>query len=317
MPFLTRLIACVLLVSSCSLRLQAQAPAHSGVEKYLRQAKPICTLPLTFPGPMGGLTFVELPTQIIDEVGDTTYAPYKYLVDLSSSGEGTFLPPDTMRLYSDYLPFVFKVGTERFIHSQLAPSVSRVDLLNLDTNFNGVLGYAFFKKFVTVFDFEKNTMTLYPMFAAVNFSSKDTNVLSLEYKDDAILTYCDCPYPSVWLEGDAPPFSPGRLHLGFANPLSEIYMPSLDKKTLAMVERETETDSLTGKRKLPGFELTTFRLGKHDIASRSPRRAVRELPAVYKDLNIPVLGSIGTDVLRTFSALIFDPSRMKITFVKR
>jgi hypothetical protein len=43
---------------------------------------------------------------------------------------------------------------------------------------------------------------------------------------------------------------------------------------------------------------------------------VDPMPPIYRDFIIPVMGSLGTDVLRTFSGIIIDPSRGKLIFVK-
>jgi hypothetical protein len=40
------------------------------------------------------------------------------------------------------------------------------------------------------------------------------------------------------------------------------------------------------------------------------------MPPIYHDFNVPVLGALGTDVLRTFRGIIIDPSRNRLIFVK-
>lgn len=311
MPLVTRLGLVLLLCISA-----VSASAQHRVDRYMRHARALGTVPMKFPGPLTGATTVQLGVERVSRLGDTSYKPRTFLVDFTSSGEGTFFPPDTMRQISDMHDFVLKVAESRLLHVKLAPSHSKSEYLEIDSNLMGVLGYAFFRKFVTVFDFERGQMTLYPLYANVDISPRDTNAVITEYKDDAILTYCKCPFPSVWLDVQAPPLKPGRVHFAFATPVSEVYMSSLDARLQKRVEQETLLDSVTGKKRYPGFNLGTFEIAGKNIAAQLGRRGVRELPAMYKDLNISVMGSLGTDVLRSFSAMIFDPSRGKVIFVK-
>lgn len=286
------------------------------IDNYVKLAKPLGSIDLTFPGPGGGYAFANLDVQRVSEFGDTTYVKKPYLIDFTVSSDGTFIPADSSRSTEQYVEHVIRLGKERFARATMSPSESKVEFRELDTNFAGVLGYFFFRKYISVFDFKRNKLTLYPHFASINIRESDTNVIQIDYKDDAIITYCKCPFPSAWLETKAPPLKEGRVFFGFGTPVSEVYMPSLDVKTKGLFEKETELDPLTGKKKTPGFSLAQFRVGDRNIAKQSPRRIVKDLPPLFKDLNISVMGSIGTDVMRSFSAMIFDPSRANVTLVK-
>lgn len=299
------------------LLVSTQIAAQERVDRYMRHAHPLGSIDLSFPGPGGGYTFANLELQKINEDGDTNYKKYPFLVDFTSSSDGTFIPPDSMRsVIKDHLEHVIRLSDVRFVRANLSPSHTKAEFKELDTNFAGVLGYYFFRKFVTVFDFKRNKLTLYPLYANVDIGERDTNAVQVEYKDDAIISYCKCPSPGVWLEAEAPPIKNGRVFFGFGTPVSEVYKPSLDKATLDLFEKNIEEDSLTGKKSIPGFSLATFKIGKSNIANRNPKRIVKDLPALFKDLNISVMGSMGTDVLRRFSAMIFDPSRGKVILVK-
>jgi hypothetical protein len=306
-----RILLVLLLTSIASLAL-----AQERIDHYTKLASPLGSIDITFPGPGGGYAFANLDVQYVDGYGDTTYRKLPYLIDFTVSSDGTFIPPDTMRSTDQYKEHVIRLSDQRFVRATLSRSESKIEFRELDTNFAGVLGYFFFKRYVTVFDFKRSKMTLYPLYASINIRESDTNTIQMEYKDDAFINYCHCPFPSVWLEGEAPPLKKGRVFFGFGTPFSEVYMNALDEKTRRIFEKETETDSVTGKKITPGFSLATFRIGNRNIAPQSPRRLVKDLPPLFKDLSVQVMGSIGTDVLRTFSAMIFDPSRNKVTLVR-
>ncbi len=295
---------------------ETPAPEEYRIDRYTKLAKPLGSIDLTFPGPGGGYAFATLNVQYVDGYDDTTYRKLKFLIDFTVSSDGTFIPPDTMRSTDQYKEHVIRLSDERFVRATLSKSESKSEYRELDKDFAGVLGYFFFKRYISVFDFKRNKLTLYQHYASINVRASDTNAIQVPYKDDAFITYCNCPFPSVWLESEAPPLKKGRVYFGFGSPYSEVYTTSLDEQTRKIVEKETEVDSLTGRKKLPGFSLATFRIGNRNIAKQNPRRLVRELPPLFKDLNVPVMGSMGTDVLRTFSAMIFDPSREQVTLVK-
>jgi len=312
-------MAALMLLSSFAATIQAQTASR--IEHYMHLAHPVGSVAMSFPGPEGGFTFLHLPTKEITEWGDTVVRPRVYLLDLNLSHEGSYLAPDTMTSTSDYTPFEFVLPGNRIIHAKLAPGHSREELLGLDTNFNGVIGWGLIKQFITVYDFKKNTLIFYPLYASVNIADNDSNTIQMPILDDAKITYCHCPVSTVWLDVQAPPLQPGHVQLAFQQPQSQVFLSSLDSNTYRIIDRQHLRDSLSGLKRPIGLNLAQFTitdLSGHPInlASRGSHRTVVELPAIYHDLTVPVLGNLGTDVLRTFSGIIIDPSRNKLIFVK-
>jgi hypothetical protein len=301
--------------------LLAPSASESRLEHYLHLAHPIGTVKLDFPGPDGGFTFLHLPTQELTEAGDTVVNNRSYLLDLNVSHDGLYLAPDTMVHLSDFTPFEFMLAGHHIIHAKLAPGHTHEEMLALDSNFNGVIGWGLIKQFVTVIDFRTNQLTFYPLYSSVMVADNDTNTIQLPIIDDAKITYCHCPVSTVWLEVEAPPLLPGHVNLAFQQPLSQIFLPSLDTNTRQIVERQHRADSLAGNKRAIGLSIEQFilhDLGGHtiNIANRGRHRVVTDPPPIYHDLTVPVLGTLGTDVLRTFKGIIIDPSRNKLILVK-
>lgn len=293
----------------------------SRLDHYMKLAHPIGTATLAFPGADGGYTFVHLQTKEVTETGDTVINPRTYLLDLNISHEGLYIAPDTMLDFSQYTPFQFILPDNHIIHAKLAPSHTHQDYLAIDTNFNGTLGWGLIKQFITVFDFKRNQLTFYPLYSSMIISDDDTNVIQLSIIDDAKITYCHCQVSTVWLDVEAPPLVRGHVNLAFQQPLSQVFLPTLDSNTLRIVERQHKADSAAGNTRAIGLSLAQFivhDLNGHaiNIADHGAHRVVTDPPAIYHDLTVPVMGTLGTDVLRTFSGIIIDPSRNKLIFVK-
>jgi hypothetical protein len=292
----------------------------SKLDRYMMFAHPIGAAKLSFPGSNGGYTLIHLPTKEITEIGDTVIKDHAYLLDLNLSHDGLYLAPDTMLKVTDFTPFEFAITKDHIIHAKLAPSHSHEELRNLDSTFNGTLGYGLLRQFVTVFDFKKNTLTFYPLYANVDIGQHDTNATQLPLIDDAKITYCGCPFPTIWMDVQAPPLKPGHVNLAFDQPLSQVFTPAIDAQTQKLIDKQTaaihKVTNGTKEKQNVGFNLGQFIVGGENIASRSPHRAIAELPAQYHDLNVAVLGTLGMDVLRTFSGIIIDPSRSKVILVK-
>lgn len=300
---------------------RAWGQPESRLDHYMSLAHPIGTASLAFPGPDGGYTFVHLPTKELMEWGDTEVNPRTYLLDLNISHEGLYIAPDTMLDFSQYTQFQFVLPGNHIIHAKLAPSHTHQDYLAMDTNFNGTLGWGLIKQFITVFDFKRNLLTFYPLYSSVIVADDDTNVIQLPIIDDARITYCHCPVSTVWLDVQAPPLIPGHVNLAFQQPRSEVYLTALDSNTRQIVNRQIIKDSLAHDVRPIGLNLGQFivhDLAGHaiNLASHGPHRAIVPLLDIYHDLTVPVLGALGTDVLRTFSGIIIDPSRNKLIFVK-
>ena len=279
-------------------------------------AHPIGTAKLDFKGPYKGYTFVHFLVRDISELGDTTWRDRVFLIDMNLSHDGTYLAPDTMKSFSDFVPFDFPLASGHLIRAKLAPTHSREELRVVDTSLAGSIGYGLLKTYITVFDFRKNELTFYPLYSNVNVGESDPRVIHLPMLDDAVLTYCHCPYPSVWIETKAPPLRPGRVQLAFQQPISQVFTSAIDPETQHELSKEVVTDPATGQKSKVGLNVAAFVIGGQNIAKRSPHRAVDELPPAFHDLSINIMGTLGTDVLRTFSGLIMDPSRNSIILVK-
>jgi len=322
------IIVWAVLPSIAEAQTDSSKTVESRLDHYMKFAHPIGSAKMEFPGPknpqrpnVGGYTFIHMPTQEVTEAGDTVVKDRTYLLDLSLVHAGLYLAPDTMKSVKDYTPFQFIFGKDRIIHTELAPSHSRENLLALDSNFNGCLGCALIKQFVTTYDFRRNVMTFYPLYANVAIADNDSDALQLPILDDALISYCNCPVHTMWVDVQAPPLSPGHVNLAFHEPQSQIFMTSLDSATRDRIDRQILEDSINGKKRPLGLTLSKFVVGKDighpvNIAGRGPRRLVEPIPDIFKDLNVPVLGTLGTDVLRTFSGIIIDPSRNKLIFIR-
>ncbi len=295
----------------------------------MKLAHPIGRVKLTFPGPDSGFTFLHLPTQEVMPWGATVVQSRAYLLDLNVSHDGLYLDlaTDTLVSFSTLTPFQFIFPSidgdahNRIIHAKLAAGHVHSDMRALDSSFNGTIGWGLIKQFVTVFDFRRNQLTFYPLYSSILLSDSDTNVIQLPIIDDARITYCHCPVPTVWLDVTAPPLPEGHVNLAFQRPLSQIFLTALDSNTRRIVAREHAADSISGTKRAIGLNVGQFIL--HDlfghsinIADRAPHRVVTLPPPMYHDLTVPVMGTLGTDVLRTFRGIIIDPSRNKLIFVK-
>ena len=147
-------------------------------------------------------------------------------------------------------------------------------------------------------------------------------MIELPLLDDEGITYCHCKAPAVWLDVEAPPLPDGHVNLAFHDPQSEIFKPSLDSDTRKRTDKTHLEDSLAGGHHPVGLVLAQFMI--HDLSGKSinlaphgSHRLIDPMPKIYHDFIYPVMGSLGTDVLRTFSGIIIDPSRGKLLiFVK-
>jgi hypothetical protein len=335
LPFYLTYIVALLVVSLCAASpAVAQSSSDSGrkeesrLDHYMKFAHPIASTGMDFPGSkkqgkldVGGFTFIHMPTQEVPFAGDTIITDHTYLLDLSLQHAGLFLAADTLKSVSDYTPFQFIFGKGKIIHTELAAGHSREQMRGLDSRFNGCLGWGLINQFVTTYDFKRNEMTFYPLYANVSISDNDSDALQLPILDDAKVTYCSCAYHTVWLDVQAPPLPPGHVNLAFQEPQSQVFITALDSATRERIDKQILKDSLDGNKRPLGLTLSKFVVGKEaghpvNLATRGPKRVIDPLPAIFKDLSVPILGTLGTDVLRTFSAIIIDPSRNKVIFIR-
>lgn len=313
---------CVVIMTSQTHVAYAQADTiHSSMDYYLRFAHKLGTAKLDFPGPGGGFTFIHLPTKEDNGLGDTIVNDHTYLLDLNVSTDGLYLAPDTMLSFSHQTAFEFELPGGHIIHAQLTPGHSHEALLKIDTTFNGTIGYGLIKEYITAFDFKRNQLTFYSLLANDSIADDDTNVIQLPIIDDEMISYCHCKQPTIWLDVHAPPLPDGHVNLAFQDPKSEIYRPSLDSGTRMLTDKKHLADSLAGGKHPVGIVLDQFIT--HDLSGRAvnlishgSHRWVDPRPDIYHDFIYPVMGSLGTDVLRTFRGIIIDPSRGKLIFVK-
>ena len=294
---------------------------HSPIDYYFRNAHPIGTAKLDFPGPGGGYTLIHLPSKEDNGLGDTSLNDHTYLLDLNISHDGLFLAPDTALSFSQKTAFEFDLPDGHVIHADLTPGHTNEWLFVMDSTFHGTIGWGLIQKYITAFDFKRNRLTFYSLYADDSIADGDTNVMQLPLLDDEGITYCHCKNPSVWLDVKAPPLPEGHVNLAFHTPHSEIFKPSLDSATRIVIDRDHLQDSLAGIKRPIGLNLAGFYvrdLFGHvvNLAPRDSHRLVDPMPPIYHDFLIPVMGSLGTDVLRTFSGIIIDPSRGKLIFVK-
>jgi hypothetical protein len=308
---------CFILLFAASLSTVASAQGReSRIEHYTKHAHLVATFPLTFPGPEGGYTMAHIPVSEVTPYGDTVVIVHAFILDVGTANEGNYIPKDSNVVSTGYTSWNLMIGQGHLLHVALAPMNAHKEYRNLDSTYFGTLGYAFFKQFMTAIDYKKNTISLYTLYSSVNINDRDTQAIQMPYFDDAFLTYCHCPYPTIWLDAAAPPLKEGRVHLGLASARSSIYEPALDAQTKKQLSKAMKKDTLTGKVPPVGLSLASFKMMGYNIAPRSPHRWVEEQPAIFKDLSIFILGELGNDVLRTFSGIIIDPARTKFVLIK-
>lgn len=297
------------------LPVAVRAQSTSAIDRYITSS-PVARIPLSFPGPFGGYMFAHFPVEQIGELGDTTVKTKAFLVDMNISHDGIFLSPDTLKTTADAVPFVFSLSRSRAIHARLAPTHVHENFRGYDSSYSGSIGYGLLQKYVTAFDFKTNELRFYPLFTEIGVPEKDGRVLALPLIDDALLTYCHCPYPTIWMDVVAPPLKPGRVQLATQEPISQIFEDALDTSTRRALATESTPNEITGQKPKVGLNVSTFKVGGRNIAKFSAHRAVDPMPDAFKDLTVTVLGTLGTDVLRTFSGLVIDPSRQAIYLIR-
>ncbi len=203
---------------------------HSPVDYYFRNAHPIGTAKLDFPGPAGGYTLIHLPSKEDNGLGDTSLNDHTYLLDLNISTDGLFLAPDTALSFFQKTPFVFYLPDGHVIHADLTPGHSNEKLFALDSTFLGTIGWGLIQKYITAFDFKNNRLTFYSLYANDSIADDDTNVIQLPLIDDEGITYCHCNTPTVWLDVHAPPLPDGHVNsripgstIGNLSPFARFY----------------------------------------------------------------------------------------------
>jgi hypothetical protein len=94
-----------------------------------------------------------------------------------------------------------------------------------------------------------------------------------------------------------------------------IYTQALNTKTQKILNAQWLRDSIAGQKK-SGIELAKFIIGGVNIAKQNPHRFITDLPPIFRNLNIFIIGTVGVDILRRFPAVIIDPTRSRVILVK-
>src|SRR5207244_982693 len=113
---------------------------------FMKFAHPLGTGKLSFPG---GKTLVEFPVETYTDEADTTVKLRKFLVDLSVSTEGHYIPAEAVKLTAQPESFNLRLSKDRLVHMTLVPSSTHEDMHVYDSAIMGVLGYGLFKQFTT------------------------------------------------------------------------------------------------------------------------------------------------------------------------
>jgi hypothetical protein len=294
-----------------TVMLHAQTPST-----YLKKGTVIARFPMHF---TNGYMFITVPVIDTDVYGKALTLERSFILDPAASSDGSFMPDDSLVNVTGTRKFYFPVSKQRTLTADLVPTLAKGIYKRSDTSFYGVLGYAFIRRYITIINFFERTVTLY----SINEGEPewdirlDTAAINVPYFDDAILSHCNCPFPTIWFDVKAPPLKEGRVHFSLAERQSVVYKQALEPKTQKYIDNEMRTDSLAGKKEnLGGITVATFELGGINIADRSPRRAIADLPPRFRNLNIFITGTVAVDVLRHFQALIIDPTRTRVMLVK-
>src|ERR1044071_396776 len=115
------------LVALLLLAASTIAHAQNTVTRYFPKSEVIGTIPITFPGPAGGNTFLHMPIREVKEWGDTVVESRAFLLDLNISNDGIYLSPDTVLNVKGNTPFEFVFSDKRVVHAQLTPTHAHED----------------------------------------------------------------------------------------------------------------------------------------------------------------------------------------------
>jgi len=287
----------------------------SAQDAFVAKGELIATLPIQL---KAGYLFVSIPMRDTNDRGEKVILKKSFLLDPAISNDGNYVPLDSNGLVvTSTSEFLFPVSEQRTIRLQLVPTEARENLRDIEKSFMGVLGYGFLKRYRTVIDMSRHEMRLYSINDDISYTARvDTSSTLATYFDDAIINYCHCSFPSMWLELKAPPIKEGRVHVSLGESQSTIFRDALDAPTLSIIEIEERADSVAGKQHFGGISVGQYYIGGRNIAGRNPKRVVIKRPAKFKDLNIEVVGTLAMDVLRTYQAIIIDPVKTEILLVR-
>ncbi len=306
-----RILQITLFIVVCCAIANAQ-----NTSTYLQNGTVVARFPMHF---TNGFMFITVPVIDTDIYGKAITLQRSFLLDPAASNDGSYLPDDSLINVTGTHTFYFPISPQRTLTVDLVPTLARTWVKKTDTSFYGVLGYSFIRRYITIINFLERTVTLYSVSEGdAKWDARlDTAAIHIPYLDDAILDHCNCPFPTMWFEVEAPPFKEGRVHFSLAERQSVIYQQAIEPKTQKFIDEDLRKDSLAGKKKnFGGIEIANFELGGVNIARRNPRRTIDKLPPIFRNLNIFITGTVAIDVLRHFTAVIIDPTRSRVMLVR-
>ncbi|MEP7236044.1 MAG: hypothetical protein ABI778_12185 [Ignavibacteriota bacterium] len=299
------------LFAACAATLHAQSKST-----YLKDGEIIARFPMHF---SSGYMFITVPVIDTDMYGQSVTLSRSFVLDPAASNDGSYQPDDSLVNVTGTRSFYFPVSKQRTLNLDLVPTLAKERYKVVDTSFYGVLGYAFLRKYITIINYLEQTVTLYSISEKdPQWDSRlDTAAIFVPYLDDAVLDHCNCSFPTMWLDVEAPPLKPGRVHFALAERQSTIFRQALEPKTQKFLDDKLRQDSIAGKKDdYSGISVDQFQISGINIAKRNPRRTISDLPPIFRNLNIFIIGTLGVDVLRHFPAVIIDPTRSRLMFVK-
>ena len=281
---------------------------------YLTNGIVVAEFPMHF---TDGFMFITVPVIDTDIYGKAITLYRSFILDPAASNEGSFMPDDSNVSITGLRRFYFPISSQRTLIADLVPTLAKGIYKHADTSFFGVLGYAFIRRYITVINFSERTVTFYSTDENTpEWNSRlDTSAIFVPYLDDAILHHCNCQFPTMWFEAKAPPLKEGHVHISLADRQSVIYTQAIDPRTEKILDAQWHQDSIAGNKK-SGLNLAKFEIGGVNIAKRNPHRFVAELPPIFRNLNIFIMGTVAIDVLRTFPAIIIDPTRSRVILIR-
>ncbi len=302
----------ILLVVLCGT-IRISRAQHSD-SRYL-SGTPAASFPIHF---TNGFLFASLPVVDTALNGTIDTITRSFLIDPRISNDGTYLPEDSGTTHLGQRTFTIPLPSQRTLILHLAASLIRWNFKIADTAYMGSIGYGFFRQYRTVLDLVYNTISFYPIDNNVKYDPRlGRQSLVVPYYDDAMIPYCHCEFPTIWLDPDISPLNKGRMHFSLADRQSVLYRNALPPSILKKIDDAAIKDSLEGKPpSLSGVTLSHFVLGTEDIVTSDPRRPIDKLPDFFKDLNFPVTGTVAMDVVKKYKGLVIDPTRSVLYFCK-
>jgi hypothetical protein len=303
---MTRLFGFLLFFAATST-----AFSQTGNDKYLSGGDLVARFSIHI---VNGFLFVNVPIKdtLIDGTPDTVIK--SFLIDPRASNDGSYLPKDSSETKLGTTTFYIPVSTQRTLVWKFAPSLAKSNFKKAEPSFGGVIGYGILRQYVSIINFDAKTFSLYSLEPAPTYAKKlETGALHIPYFDDVILNYCHCQFPTIWIEPDAAPLNPGRWHLSLADRQSVVYEQAIPGDIKRKINKALYEDSVKGKMDpYTGITLKKFELGGSDLVKLAPGRPIDNVPAIFKDLSVTVMGTVAMDIVSKFHALIIDPTRAKL-----